>query len=156
MTQVTDKQRDGDNVTPFNVGKLRHILGQPHHRTDDRTLNIVIHSPGHVGGTPSVTVDKAFMGFDWDNNKMLLYPTTPLTALSPEQVEAISQSVKESQSWHAFEQYKKYREKIAALTSQLAAQQQCLKDLLSQDTLSGEQRAAIQLVLDNGHQTDKN
>ncbi|MNN62065.1 hypothetical protein D3C81_1773410 [compost metagenome] len=45
----------------------------------------------------------------------MVYPAEPLTKLSAEDVEAIRKSVAGSQSWHAYEAYKKYREHLQAV-----------------------------------------
>lgn len=86
---------------------------------NERTLQIVIHSPGSVGGTPCVPVVQLGHGFDWDNHKVLLHPAQPLTTLTPEQVADISASVRKGGSWHAYQSYKKQQEKIDSLTREV-------------------------------------
>lgn len=69
----------------------------------DADVVIKIHRPGSVGGTPCVPVTSLQVGFDWDNGKLILIPQQPLTALTPEDVAAIHESLKLGQSWHAVE-----------------------------------------------------
>ena len=40
---------------------------------------IPIKSPSAIGGTPCVDVESVRLGFDWDNNKLMLYPTEDLS-----------------------------------------------------------------------------
>lgn len=84
-------------------------------------LRIVVQSQGSVGGTPSVAVSNVQAGFDWDSGKLLIYPEQVLTALTPEDIAAIRESVSRGQSWHAYQQYKKQAERIKALEQELAA-----------------------------------
>ena len=147
-TEQPDTMADTPNTV--DVLHLRRILAQPHPRVDERELHIVIHSPGNVGGTPSVKVEQVFLGFDWDGKKLLIYPQKPLTVLTPEQVGEITQSVRDGQSWHAFEQYKKHRQQISVLNETISRQAACLKTLLNDDNLTDEQRRAINAALNSG------
>lgn len=82
-----------------------------------RTQNVTVEvfSPGGVGGTPCAKVTAINPGMDWDSGKILLSTDKPLTALTPEQVDAISKSVREGNSWHAYEREKKHKAELAAL-----------------------------------------
>ncbi|AXH72341.1 MAG: pmgU domain protein [Caudoviricetes sp.] len=81
-------------------------------RDADNEVRVVVHAPGSLGGTPSVGLSERGIqvGFDWDNGKLLLNPEVPLTRLTPEDVAAIHESVKEGQSWHAYEAHRVARE----------------------------------------------
>jgi hypothetical protein len=72
-------------------------------------LVIAIQSQGSMGGTPCVEVGNVQAGFDWDSGKLMIYPATPLTTLTTEDVAAIRESVSKGQSWHAYEAYKKQK-----------------------------------------------
>ena len=97
------------------------ILSHPGSRALETEVRIVVHRPGSVGPMPTVAVKQAGRGCDWDQGSYLLYPETPLTELSPEDVEAIRQSVKLGSSWHAFQSYKKQADRIKSLEAELAA-----------------------------------
>ena len=85
-------------------------------------VRIVIQSQGSVGATPSMAVRDVVAGFDWDNGKLLIYPEQALTALTPDDIAAIRDSVRKGGSWHTYQQYKKQAECIQALEAELAAQ----------------------------------
>lgn len=78
------------------------------HRRDPE-IKIIIHSPGSIGATPSVEVEAIHPGFDWDAGQVMIYPAQPLTTLTPEQVNDITESVRKGQSWHAYQTYKKHK-----------------------------------------------
>lgn len=82
-----------------------------------RPMKLVIktHRPGSIGGTPCVDVENIAAGFDWDHGKLIFTPSKPLTVLTPEDVAAINKSVREGQSWHAFEAHKAHKAQIAGL-----------------------------------------
>lgn len=96
------------------------ILSHPSSSTLETELRIIVHRPGSIGPLPTVGVEQAGRGIDWDKGNFLLYPEVPLTALSPEDVEAIRESVKKGQSWHAYQSYKKQADRIAALEAEVA------------------------------------
>lgn len=78
----------------------------------DPEITILVHSPGSIGPSPSVEVEAIHAGFDWDAGQVMIYPVRPLTALTPEQVAEISESVRKGQSWHAYEAYKKHKAQL--------------------------------------------
>jgi hypothetical protein len=81
-------------------------------------LVVVVQSQGSIGGTPHVEVGNVQAGFDWDSGKMMVYPDTPLTTLSAEDVAAIRESVSKGQSWHAYQAYKTQKAAQKAVESQ--------------------------------------
>lgn len=81
-------------------------------------LVVVVHSPGSMGGTPCVEIEHIAAGFDWNSGKLMFTPATPLTKLSPEDVEAIRESVAKGQSWHAYEAHKAINAKLNAAEAQ--------------------------------------
>jgi hypothetical protein len=89
-------------------------------RGGDPELVVTVQSQGGLGGTPAVAVTGIHAGFDWDSGKVLISTARALTELSAEDVEAIRTSVRRGNSWHAYQAYKRLREKIAELERQLA------------------------------------
>lgn len=84
-------------------------------------LFVKVLNPGAIGGTPCVAVTQLNFGIDWDNGKVLIETDSPLTVLSPEDVEAVRESVKRGQSWHAYQAYKRQADRIKALEAEVAA-----------------------------------
>lgn len=78
----------------------------------EHTVVIEVHRPGWIGGTPAVAVSAVFKGFDWDNGRVIICPQVPLTELTLEQVVEITESVRKGQSWHAYQEYKKYKAQL--------------------------------------------
>ena len=79
-------------------------------RMKDAKLAVVIQHPGGIGGTPSVPIKSIAAGFDWDAGKLLIYPESPLSMLSAEQLQELHSSAIKGESWHAFERHKKIRQ----------------------------------------------
>ena len=100
---------------------LNRILSNNHSHRRDMDVTIVIHSPGSIGSTPSVEVQSIHAGFDWDSGKVLIFPSQPLTTLTPEQITDITDSVRKGQSWHAYQEYKKHKEQLEKLSIELEA-----------------------------------
>lgn len=91
---------------------VNRILSNNHSHRRDMDVTIVVHSPGSIGSTPSVEVQSIHAGFDWDSGKVLIFPSQPLTTLTPEQITDITDSVRKGQSWHAYQEYKKHQEQL--------------------------------------------
>lgn len=104
-------------------------------RDKKRTISIVVASEGLMGGTPTVEVKQASLGFDFDSQKVLIFPEQPLTALTPENLEDISKSVNDSHSFHTRQLLKEGHEREKKL-------HQFLKDL-DQSTMTSEQKEYI-------------
>lgn len=133
MSEPTEK------TEPYTAQQFLDMLQGSGSRQAERKLHIVVHSPGNVGGTPSVAVKQAFMGFDWDSKKLLLYPDVPLTKLTPQQVEDITTSVRKGQSWHAYEHHKKQANEIRSLKMQLKQQADIVQGLIDAGIITEEQ-----------------
>ncbi|EKH1331081.1 hypothetical protein O6P74_003276 [Escherichia coli] len=112
---------------------LNRILSNNHSHRRDMDVTIVVHSPGSIGSTPSVEVQSIHAGFDWDSGKVLIFPSQPLTTLTPEQITDITDSVRKGQSWHAYQEYKKHKEQLEKLSMELEAAQQREKDLFMEN-----------------------
>lgn len=78
----------------------------------ERRLTVRIHSPGGIGGTATVDVVGIHVGIDQDAHKIILHTDHQLTKLTAEQVEAVMESVKQGQSWHALESYRAQQQKL--------------------------------------------
>jgi hypothetical protein len=89
-------------------------------RKGESVLCVSIHAPGSIGGTPVRLVTGMHQGIDWDSGKVMLTLDAAVTDLTPEQVKEITESVQKGQSWHAYQTYKKQREELASLQSELA------------------------------------
>ena len=74
---------------------VNRILSNNHRHRRDMDVTIVVHSPGSIGSTPSVEVQSIHAGFDWDSGKVLIFPTQPLTTLTPEQREELNKQIVE-------------------------------------------------------------
>ena len=108
---------------------VNRILSNNHSHRRDMDVTIVIHSPGSIGSTPSVEVQSIHAGFDWDSGKVLIFPSQPLTTLTPEQITDITDSVRKGQSWHAYQEYKKHQEQLEKLSIELDAAKQRVAEL---------------------------
>ena len=108
---------------------VNRILSNNHSHRRDMDVTIVIHSPGSIGSTPSVEVQSIHAGFDWDSGKVLIFPSQPLTTLTPEQITDITDSVRKGQSWHAYQEYKKHKEQLEKLSIELDAAKQRVAEL---------------------------
>lgn len=100
--------------------KLNRIAEHMGSRLDTADLMIMIHSPGSIGGTPSIPVLDINAGFDWDANKVLITTDKALSLLTIEERDAISVSISKGQSWHAYQAHKKLTDKITALENELS------------------------------------
>nr|DAM52196.1 MAG TPA: hypothetical protein [Caudoviricetes sp.] len=97
---------------------VARLWSNPQTQRRDPEVTILINAPGRIGPSPSVEVEAIHAGFDWDAGQVIIFPTHPLTVLTPEQVSAIEESVRKGQSWHAYEAHKKNRAEIKELTAQ--------------------------------------
>ncbi|MDF8519586.1 hypothetical protein [Escherichia coli] len=112
---------------------VNRILSNNHSHRRDMDVTIVVHSPGSIGSTPSVEVQSIHAGFDWDSGKVLIFPSQPLTTLTPEQITDITDSVRKGQSWHAYQEYKKHQEQLEKLSIELDAAKQRIAELESNE-----------------------
>ena len=133
--RIATKRRPDDSDVPTGESRERgismkfskfselvnRILSNNHSHRRDMDVTIVVHSPGSIGSTPSVEVQSIHAGFDWDSGKVLIFPSQPLTTLTPEQITDITDSVRKGQSWHAYQEYKKHQEQLEKLSIELDA-----------------------------------
>lgn len=126
---------------------VNRILSNNHSHRRDMDVTIVVHSPGSIGSTPSVEVQSIHAGFDWDSGKVLIFPSQPLTTLTPEQITDITDSVRKGQSWHAYQEYKKHQEQLEKLSIELEAAKQRIAELKAREILLPERSSML-------HRTD--
>ncbi|HBD2603793.1 hypothetical protein [Enterobacter kobei] len=104
----------------MELQEAKEALDSFHPHKASAPLRLVIHQPGGIGGTPTVGVKAIHAGFDWDSNTILIYPEEQLTRLTPDEVAAITKSVSKGQSWHSYQEFKKYREQLAEATEEIS------------------------------------
>jgi len=137
----------------MEIGELIEIINNYKLPIDKKIrVGIAIFRPGSLGGTPVTNVksvdlkeleevQSAHFGFDWDSKKFIIYPENDLTVLTREDVNAIKESIKQSQSVHTEQVIRKYKKEADELktfiktlnTSQMSQEQQdyiakCLKN----------------------------
>ncbi|EKF3394657.1 hypothetical protein OY653_004590, partial [Escherichia coli] len=122
---------------------VNRILSNNHSHRRDMDVTIVVHSPGSIGSTPSVEVQSIHAGFDWDSGKVLIFPAQPLTALTPEQITDITDSVRKGQSWHAYQEYKKHKEQLEKLSIELDAARRRITELESERAVLAAENAEL-------------
>ncbi|EJT2549365.1 hypothetical protein ACTLJB_005283, partial [Escherichia coli] len=110
---------------------------------------IVVHSPGSIGSTPSVEVQSIHAGFDWDSGKVLIFPSQPLTTLTPEQITDITDSVRKGQSWHAYQEYKKHKEQLEKLSIELDAAKQRVAELEASRVTLAEENSWLKMLIED-------
>lgn len=126
---------------------VNRILSNNHSHRRDMDVTIVVHSPGSIGSTPSVEVQSIHAGFDWDSGKVLIFPSQPLTTLTPEQITDITDSVRKGQSWHAYQEYKKHQEQLEKLSIELDAVKQRIAELDGNRTALAVENASMKLFI---------
>ena len=126
---------------------VNRILSNNHSHRRDMDVTIVVHSPGSIGSTPSVEVQSIHAGFDWDSGKVLIFPSQPLTTLTPEQITDITDSVRKGQSWHAYQEYKKHQEQLEKLSIELEAAKQRIAELAGNRTALAVENASMKLFI---------
>lgn len=126
---------------------VNRILSNNHSHRRDMDVTIVVHSPGSIGSTPSVEVQSIHAGFDWDSGKVLIFPSQPLTTLTPEQITDITDSVCKGQSWHAYQEYKKHQEQLEKLSIELDAAKQRIAELDGNRTALAVENASMKLFI---------
>lgn len=102
---------------------------------------IVVHRPGSIGGSPVVDVKDveiievkdASKGIDWNTKLIMLTLEKPVSTLSVEQRDAITENIRRGQSMEAYEQYKSLHARIDQLKALLDRTAPAYKALLGAD-----------------------
>lgn len=87
-------------------------------RRDSLELVVPVYAPGTVGGSPYVSVTA---GIDWNASRVFVHPERDLSTRTETEREAIRRSVRDGQSWHAYQAHKKLHARIAELEAEVAA-----------------------------------
>ena len=120
-----------DTQTEVSVEQAIALL-QRSHDLLRRPLRLTIRkcNPGGLTAHQTVDVKGIHPGIDWEGSQVVIEPVRPLTELTPEQVEAVMQSVRMGSSWQAYENVvlkqqvereKKYRAKFKELADAVEA-----------------------------------
>ena len=102
-------------------------------------------NPGGMSGHGTTEVDSIAAGFDWEAGRVVITPAKPMTELTPEDVEAITKSVRAGGSWHAYKSQEKLREralKAEARVAELEMQAEAAADQLRAAVLAERERCA--------------
>ena len=110
----------------YNIVEQQVILCEQRHQ-DPATIKVCIpiQTVTAVGGTPCIDVKQANKGFDWDDNKFMLYPEKDLS-LTDHDYLAIMRKEAEDMGWTAYEvrnlkrENKKLRQQLAELKNEMA------------------------------------
>lgn len=110
---------------------LRGILDSvDESRRSKLSLELLVHQPGSIGPSPAIGIERLDMGFDWNQHRILAKPLSPITLLTPKDLEDIAASVRRGNSYHAYQQYRSLRAQIQQLqadNARLAAENARLK-----------------------------
>jgi len=126
---------------------MEHFQRALQHASPSRPLRLVIrkHNPGGMSGHGTTEVQSIAVGFDWEAGRVVITPAKPMTELTPEDVEAITKSVRAGGSWHAYKSQEKLREralKAEARVAELEMQAEAAADQLRAAVLAERERCA--------------
>ena len=113
---------DSPPIPHLSLESALGILQQVQEFQGSRQWRMVVRTfnPGGLSAHQTTEVQGFYAGMDWEAGMVVIEPSQPLTALNPEQVEAISKSVREGSSWHAYQRDRVLRERITALEKEVA------------------------------------
>ena len=126
---------------------MEHFQRALQYASPSRPLRLVIrkHNPGGMSGHGTTEVQSIAVGFDWEAGRVVITPAKPMTELTPEDVEAITKSVRAGGSWHAYKSQEKLREralKAEARVAELEMQAEAAADQLRAAVLAERERCA--------------
>ena len=110
----------------MKVKELKEIierLENNNYNIEDIEVVVPTVKLGCVGPTPTTSIQSAFVGIDWDNNKLLLYPETTLREIDRDEIKSLREKY-EDLGWKAYEinnlkrENKKLKDKINKLEQQ--------------------------------------
>ena len=78
-----------DNINAICV----RIETQPYDNLEDYTVGIPAAHLGCVGGQPCIGIKGVNLGFDWDKDKLFLWPETQIRTTDRDEVQALSQEI---------------------------------------------------------------
>lgn len=95
---------------PVTIDQLIESLGRASDRRSVRQIAIpVTCAHATIGASPCVPVVSATMGMDWDQGTLFIHPQSPVTLLTPEDLENMKQARKEGQSWAMHKAYERWQ-----------------------------------------------
>jgi hypothetical protein len=71
----------------------------------NRKWHLVVrkNNPGGMSGHQTTQVASIHAGFDWEAGRAIIESARPLAELSPDDAQALRESAKQGQSWHAYQ-----------------------------------------------------
>lgn len=97
----------------IKLGDFAELITSLGEQSSELKVILPIFSPGKVGGRAGLPVMALDVGFDHDRGKLFLRLDKDVSILTPKQKAAILTSVNRGASWHAYEQHKAIKAKIA-------------------------------------------
>lgn len=88
---------------------LNEIAARAGHRLDTMTVQVIVHRPGSIGGTPTVHLKSIGAGFDWDAGKVMLRLTEDVSQITQEERDAIVKHARDGQSHRAYQDHQKIK-----------------------------------------------
>lgn len=84
----------------MNISELKKLVDKLYERTKDYNIDftqvgIQVKRIGAIGGTPLVDIESIRAGFDWDANKIIIVPSTPLREIDRDEIKAIQEKYDE-------------------------------------------------------------
>ncbi len=89
----------------MNLTEFKTIIDDLYSRSnspDDVRVCIPIQTIGAICGTPCVDINKVIKGFDWDDKKLMLYPSEDLSKTDHDYLANMSKQAEEL-GWSVYE-----------------------------------------------------
>jgi hypothetical protein len=96
--------------------ELSELIRELGEERSELKVIVPIFQPGKVGGRAGLSITALDVGFDHDHGKVFLRLEKEVTTLTAKQKAAILKSVNRGSSWHAYEQHKAMRARMAEET----------------------------------------
>jgi hypothetical protein len=100
----------------IKLGELSELIRELGEERSELKVIVPIFQPGKVGGRAGLSITALDVGFDHDHGKVFLRLEKEVTTLTAKQKAAILKSVNRGSSWHAYEQHKAMRARMAEET----------------------------------------
>lgn len=104
------------NLTQLNE-RIQTIIKRVHN-PDEISVGIKVHRGGAVGGTSIAEVVSVQKGFDWDNNKLIIYTQDELRETDRDEITALNKELSKI-GWTAYE-FNNLKRENAKLRKELA------------------------------------
>ena len=91
----------------MNIIDLKRIVDSVYEHTkeynrESTTVGIEVKRFGVIGGTPVVDIKSIVKGFDFDNNKVIIYPEVTLREIDRDEIKTIQDKYEEL-GWNHYE-----------------------------------------------------